>query len=35
MSKDARFDEFWKHRYDASYSTEKFEFQKALYLAMM
>lgn len=35
MSKDARFDEFWKHRNDANYSTEKFEYQKALYLVMM
>lgn len=35
MSKDERFSEFWKHRYDATYSTENFEYQKALYLAMM
>lgn len=35
MNKDSRFSEFWKHRNDSNYTSETFEYQKALYLIMV
>lgn len=35
IAKDERFNEFWAHRNDKSYSTKNFEKQKALYMTLM